>query len=84
MLSNILQESEGVAWPQDVNNAVVTGEARQMLIGLADLWRGQSTSVEVYQRETALGPGGPVRDVMPPVVQQDQEPSSLNGVGCGS
>jgi len=79
----ILQESQRAAWPQVVNNGVVTGEFRETLLGLASLWKGQAPTAET-QSAPVLGPDNPVREAIPPVVQQDQPPSPVNGGGCGS
>ena len=84
MLLKILQESERAAWPRVVNNGVVTGEFRETLLGLASLWKGQAPKAEETQRAPTLGPDGPVREAIPPVVQQDQGASTGDGGGCGS
>ena len=39
MLFKLNQELTKGAWPHVVNNAVVSGEARKTLIGLAGLWK---------------------------------------------
>mgnify|MGYP000067683298 FL=1 len=84
MLLKILQESERAAWPRVVNNGVVTGEFRETLLGLASLWKGQAPKAEETQSAPVLGPDSPVREAIPPVVQQDQGPSTADGGGCGS
>jgi len=84
MLLKILQESERVAWPRVVNNGVVTGEFRETLLGLGSLWKGQAPKAEENQSAPVLGPDSPVGEAIPPVVQQDQGPSPVNGGGCGS
>ena len=84
MLLKILQESERAAWPRVVNNGVVTGEFRETLLGLASLWKGQSTAVEEGQSAPTLGPDSAAQDAIPPVVQQDQGASTGDGGGCGS
>ena len=84
MLLKILQESERAAWPRVVNNGVVTGEFRETLLGLASLWKGQAPKAEETQSAPVLGPDSPVGEAIPPVVQQDQGPSPVNGGGCGS
>ena len=81
MLLKILQESERAAWPQVVNNGVVTGEFRETLLGLASLWKGQATKAEETQSAPTLGSGGPAQGAIPPEVQQDQAGSSGDGVG---
>jgi len=81
MLLKILQESERAAWPRVVNNGVVTGEFRETLLGLASLWKGQSTAVEEGQNTPTLGPDSAAQGAIPPVVQQDQAGSSGDGVG---
>jgi len=84
MLLKVLQEWQRAAWPQVVNNGVVTGEFRETLLGLASLWKGQSTAVEEGQSTPTLGPDSAAQDAIPPVVQQDQGPSTADGGGCGS
>ena len=84
MLLKILQESERAAWPQVVNNGVVTGEFRETLLGLTSLWKGQAPKAEETQSAPTLGPDSPVREAIPPVVQQDQGASTGDGGGCGS
>ena len=84
MLLNILQESERAAWPRVVNNGVVTGEFRETLLGLASLWKGQTTAAAEGQSAPTLGPDSAAQGAIPPVVQQDQGPSPVNGGACGS
>ena len=84
MLLKVLQEWQRAAWPQVVNNGVVTGEFRETLLGLASLWKGQAPKAEETQSAPVLGPDSPVREAIPPVVQQDQGPSTADGGGCGS
>ena len=81
MLLKILQESERAAWPQVVNNGVVTGEFRETLLGLAGLWKGQTTAAAEGQIAPTLGPDSAAQDAIPSVVQQDQGGSSGDGVG---
>ncbi len=83
MLLKILQESERAAWPRVVNNGVVTGEFRETLLGLASLWKGETPKAEEGQSAPTLGPDSRVREAIPPVVQQDQGPSTADGGGCG-
>jgi len=84
MLLKILQESERAAWPRVVNNGVVTGEFRETLLGLGSLWKGQAPTTEENQSAPTLGPDSAAQGAIPPVVQQDQGPSPVNGGGCGS
>jgi hypothetical protein len=84
MLLKVLQEWQRAAWPQVVNNGVVTGEFRETLLGLASLWKGQTTAAEESQSAPTLGPDSAAQGAIPPVVQQDQPPSPVNGGGCGS
>ena len=84
MLLKILQESERAAWPRVVNNGVVTGEFRETLLGLASLWKGQSPTTEENQSAPTLEPDSAAQGAIPPVVQQDQGPSPVNGGACGS
>ena len=84
MLLKIVQEAGRAAWPRVVNNGVVTGESRETLLGLGSLGKGQAPKAEENQSAPTLGPGGPAQEAIPPVVQQDQPPSPVNGGGCGS
>jgi len=84
MLLKVLQEWQRAAWPQVVNNGVVTGEFRETLLGLASLWKGEAPKAEETQSAPVLGPDSPVREAIPPVVQQDQGASTGDGGGCGS
>ena len=79
MLLKILQESERAAWPQVVNNGVVTGEFRETLLGLASLWKGQTPKAEENQSAPTLGSGGPAQDAVPPAAQQEPGPSAMDG-----
>ena len=56
----------------------------ETLLGLASLWKGQAPKAEETQGAPTLGPGGPAQEAIPPVVQQDQPPSPVNGGGCWS
>ena len=82
MFLKVLQEWQRAAWPQVVNNGVVTGEFRETLLGLASLWKGQTTPAEESQSAPTLGSGGPARDAIPPAAQQEQGPSPVDSVGC--
>jgi len=84
MYLKLAQELTKGAWPRVVNNGVVTGEFRETLLGLASLWKGQAPKAEETQSAPVLGPDSPVGEAIPPVVQQDQGPSPVNGGGCGS
>ena len=84
MFLKVLQEWQRAAWPQVVNNGVVTGEFRETLLGLGSLWKGQAPKAEENQSAPVLGSDSPVGDAIPPVVQQDRCPSPVNGGGCGS
>jgi len=79
MLLKVLQEWQRAAWPQVVNNGVVTGEFRETLLGLASLWKGQATAVEEGQSAPTLGPDSAAKDAIPPVVQQERGPSAMDG-----
>ena len=81
MLLKILQESERAAWPRVVNNGVVTGEFRETLLGLANLWKGQAPKAEETQSAPTLGSGGPAQDAIPLVAQQEPGGSSGDRVG---
>ena len=81
VLLKMLQELERAAWPKVVNNAVVSGEVRQTLIGLAGLWKGQAPEAAEGQSGPTLGPDSGAQDAIPPVVQQDQAGSSGDEVG---
>ena len=82
MLLKILQESERAAWPQVVNNGVVTGEFRETLLGLASLWKGEAPKAEETQSAPTLGSGGPAQDAVPPAAQQERGSPAVDGVGC--
>ena len=84
MYLKLAQELTKGAWPRVVNNGVVSGEFRETLLGLASLWTGQTPKAEETQSAPVLGPDSPVGEAIPPVVQQDQGPSPVNGGGCGS
>jgi hypothetical protein len=84
MLLKILQESERAAWPQVVNNGVVTGEFQQTLLGLASLWKGQAPKAEEGQSAPTLGPDSPAQDAVPPAAQQERGPSPVDGSVRGS
>ena len=77
----LAQELTKGAWPHVVNNAVVSGEVQQTLLGLASLWKGEAPKAEETQSAPTLGSGGPARDAIPPVVRQDQAGSPGDGVG---
>ena len=64
MLLKILQESERAAWPQVVNNGVVTGEFRETLLGLGSLWKGQATNSPVDEGSAQLDVPGDDRVVL--------------------
>jgi hypothetical protein len=66
------------AWPQVVNNAVVSGEARQILVGLAGLLKDQTPTAEEAQSGPILGPVSPTEDAVPSALQQDQESSQVD------
>ena len=79
MFLKVLQEWQRAAWPQVVNNGVVTGEFRETLLGLASLWKSQSPTTEENQRGPTLGPDSAAQGAIPPVVRQDQGPSAMDG-----
>jgi len=81
MLLKVLQEWQRAAWPQVVNNGVVTGEFRETLLGLASLWKGEAPKAEETQGAPTLGPDSAAQGAIPPVVQQDQAGSPGDGVG---
>jgi hypothetical protein len=66
MLLKVLQEWQRAAWPQVVNNGVVSGEFRETLLGLAGLWKGQAPKAEETQTAPTLGSGSPAQDDVPP------------------
>ena len=78
----LAQELTKGAWPHVVNNAIVSGEVQQTLIGLAGLWKGQATAVEEGQSAPTLGPDSAAQDAIPPAAQQERGPSPVDGVGC--
>ena len=77
----LLTDKKG-AWPHVVNNAVVSGEVQQTLLGLASLWKGDAPKAEETQGAPTLGPDSAAQGAIPPVVQQDQ--AGLLGDGVGS
>jgi hypothetical protein len=79
MLLKVLQEWQRAAWPQVVNNGVVTGEFRETLLGLASLWKGQAPKAEETQTAPTLGSGSPAQDAVPPAAQQEQGLSPADG-----
>ena len=74
-----VQEWQRTAWPQVVNNGVVTGEFRETLLGLASLWKGQTTPAEESQSASTLGPDSAARGAILPAAQQQQGPSAMDG-----
>ena len=56
MYLKLAQELTKEAWPQVVNNGVVTGEFRETLLGLASLWKGQTTAAAEGQSARAPQP----------------------------
>jgi hypothetical protein len=81
MLLKVLQEWQRAAWPQVVNNGVVTGEFRETLLGLGSLWKGQAPTAETQSPPT-LGPDIAAQGAIPPAAQQEQGPSPVDWVGC--
>jgi len=69
MFLKVLQEWQRAAWPQVVNNGVVTGEFRETLLGLASLWKGQASKPEETQSAPTLGPDSAAQDAIPPAAQ---------------
>jgi len=78
MLFKLNQELTKGAWPHVVNNAVVSGEARKTLIGLAGLWKDQTPTAEEDQIGPILGSGSPAQDAAPPALQHDQGSSQAD------
>ena len=81
MLLKVLQEWQRAAWPQVVNNGVVTGEFRETLLGLGSLWKGQAPTAETQSPPT-LGHDSAAQGTIPPAAQQEQGPSPVDWVGC--
>ena len=79
MFLKVLQEWQRAAWPQVVNNGVVTGEFRETLLGLANLWTGQTTAAAERQSAPTLGPDSAAQGAIPPAAQQEQGPSAMDG-----
>jgi|GEM_PF-635790 len=75
----LAQELTKDAWPQVVNNGVVTGEFRETLLGLASLWKGQATTTAEGQSAPTLGPDSAAQGAIPPAAQQEQGPSAMDG-----
>ena len=84
MLLKILQESERAAWPRVVNNGVVTGEFRETLLGLANLWKSPAEAEGETQSAPTLGLDRAAQGAIPPAAQQERGPSPVNGGACGS
>ena len=84
LVIRVVRELEKGAWPRVVNNGVVIGEFRKTLLGLGSFWKGLESKAEETQSAPTLGSGGSAQEAIPPVVQQDQPPSPVNGGGCGS
>ncbi len=76
-----VQEWQRAAWPQVVNNGVVTGEFRETLLGLGSLWKGQAPTAETQSPPT-LGHDSAAQGTIPPAAQQEQGPSPVDWVGC--
>ena len=66
MYLKLAQELTKGAWPHVVNNAVVSGEVQQTLLGLASLWKGDAPKAEETQTAPTLGSGSPAQDDVPP------------------
>ena len=81
MFLKVLQEWQRAAWPQVVNNGVVTGEFRETLLGLGSLWKGQAPTAETQSPPT-LGHDSAAQGDIPPAAQQEQGPSPVDWAGC--
>ena len=79
MYLKLAQELTKGAWPRVVNNGVVTGEFRETLLGLANLWTGQTTAAAEGQSAPTLGPDSEAQGAIPPAAQQEQGPSAMDG-----
>ena len=79
MFLKVLQEWQRAAWPQVVNNGVVTGEFRETLLGLASLWKGQTTAAAEGQSAPTLGPDSAAQGAILPAAQQEPGPSAMDG-----
>ena len=79
MLLKVLQEWQRAAWPQVVNNGVVTGEFRETLLGLGSLWTDQAPKAKETQSAPTLGPDSAAQGAIPPAAQQEQGPSAMDG-----
>jgi len=77
-LFKLNQELTKGAWPHVVNNAVVSGEARKTLVGLAGLLKAQTPTAEEGQSGPILGSGRLAQDAARPELQQNQESSQVN------
>ena len=84
MLLKLSQELTKGAWPHVVNNAIVSGEVQQTLIGLAGLWKGQSPTAAEGQSGPTLGRSGPAQGAIPPAIQEDHGSSPADGDVVGS
>ena len=79
MYLKLAQELTKGAWPHVVNNAVVSGEVQQTLLGLAGLWKGQAPTAAEGQSGPTLGPDSAAQDAVPPAAQQERGPSAMDG-----
>ena len=79
MYLKLAQELTKGAWPHVVNNAVVSGEVQQTLLGLVGLWKGPAPKAEETQTAPTLGSGSPAQEAIPPAAQQEPGPSPADG-----
>ena len=84
MYLKLAQELTKGAWPHVVNNAVVSGEVQQTLLGLASLWKGDAPKAEETQSAPTLGPDSTAQGAIPPAAQQERGRSPSDGSVRGS
>ena len=63
-----------------VNNAIVSGEVQQTLVGLASLWKCLEPPEGENQSAPTIDPGGPAQDAIPSSVQQNRGPSPVENL----
>ena len=78
MYLKLAQELTKGVWPHVVNNAVVSGEVQQTLLGLAGLWKGPAPKAEETQTAPTLGPDSAPQEAILPAAQQEPGPSAMD------
>ena len=78
MLFKLNQELTKGAWPQVLNNEVVSGEVRQTSVGLAGLWKDRTTTAEGDQSGPPLESTSQPQYAVPPAPQRDHGSSQVD------